>query len=107
MAEQERCGSNANGANHHPCHSARCFIQTLKCFNSRLIARRSKLSQIPLQTPIPSAGSVELVAVAILVWFLVVVFLRRTYGKQFKDFGEIAFFLLFFVGVLLLLRLVL
>jgi len=65
------------------------------------------VSQIPFQTPIASTGSVELVAVAIFVWFLVIVFLRRSYGKQLKDFGEIAFFLLFFVGVLLLLVLIL
>jgi hypothetical protein len=61
------------------------------------------LPQVVFQTPIPtSTVSLELVAVGIIVWFFALFLLERRFGKDLKELKEAVFFLLFFLGVVLL-----
>ena len=65
------------------------------------------MPQIVFQTPIPTQGSEEIVAVAVIVWFFIILLLSRRLGKVLKHFSDIVSFLLYFLGLLLLVILIL
>jgi hypothetical protein len=62
----------------------------------------NQVPQIVLQTSIPSADSEILLGIAILIWLIVALRLAHKLDKMWKYFGDVASFLLFFLGVLLI-----
>jgi len=60
------------------------------------------VSQVVLQTPVPSSGSEMFAAVAVLIWFVAMFLLGYRFHKKWKHFGDIASFLVYVVGLVFL-----
>jgi hypothetical protein len=58
-----------------------------------------------LQTPVPASSSEMLAAVAALIWFVAMFVMARRLVRKWKHFGEFISFLLYVIGLLLLVTL--
>ncbi len=63
---------------------------------------RVRVPPVIFQTPIPTAGSEMTIAIAILIWILLVVLISRRFRRIWGYFGDIISFLVYFLGIVLL-----